>query len=85
MRRPGARLRAIAARVCDTRTMERLVDPTVSDLQTEYEDAITRGRKWDSVRIWIVGHIALVQVIVLHGGLSDRLEIVSISSPANTA
>jgi hypothetical protein len=49
------------------------------------EDAVTRGRTWESARIWIVGHIALVQVIVLHGGLSDRLEIVSISSPANTA
>jgi heme/copper-type cytochrome/quinol oxidase subunit 4 len=49
--------------------MERLVDPTVSDLQTEYEDAVTRGRTWERVRIWIVGHIALVQVIVLHGGL----------------
>jgi lipopolysaccharide export LptBFGC system permease protein LptF len=49
--------------------MERLVDPTVSDLQTEYEDAVARGRKWESARIWIVGHIALVHVIVLHGGL----------------
>jgi lipopolysaccharide export LptBFGC system permease protein LptF len=49
--------------------MERLVDPTVSDLQTEYEDAVARGRKWEIARIWIVGHIALVQVIVLHGGL----------------
>jgi hypothetical protein len=49
--------------------MERLVDPTVSDLQTEYEDAVTRGRTWESARIWIVGHIALVHVIVLHGGL----------------
>jgi hypothetical protein len=55
--------------VCDARTMERLVDPTVSDLQTEYEDAVTRGRTWERARIWIVGHIALVQVIVLHGGL----------------
>jgi lipopolysaccharide export LptBFGC system permease protein LptF len=49
--------------------MERLVDPTVSDLQTEYADAVTRGRRWKSARIWIVGHIALVHVIVLHGGL----------------
>jgi lipopolysaccharide export LptBFGC system permease protein LptF len=49
--------------------MERLVDPTVSDLQTEYEDAVARGRKWESARIWIVGHIALMHVIVLHGGL----------------
>jgi hypothetical protein len=49
--------------------MERLVDPTVSDLQTEYEDAVTRGRSWESVGIWIAGHIALVHVIVLHGGL----------------
>jgi lipopolysaccharide export LptBFGC system permease protein LptF len=69
MTRPGTRIRAIAARVCDARTMERIVDPTVSDLQTEYEDAVAHGRRWERARIWIVGHLALVQVIVLHGGL----------------
>jgi hypothetical protein len=69
MRRPGARLRAVAAHLCRARTMERFVDPTVSDLQAEYEDAVKRGRRWESARIWIVGHIAVIQVMALHGGL----------------
>ena len=69
MRRPGARLRAVAAHLCHARTMERFVDPTVSDLQAEYEDAVKRGRRWESTRIWIVGHIAVIQVMALHGGL----------------
>lgn len=45
MRRPGTRIRAIAAHLCQARTMERFVDPTVSDLQAEYEDAVKRGRR----------------------------------------
>jgi lipopolysaccharide export LptBFGC system permease protein LptF len=69
MRRPGARLRAVAARLCHARTMERFVDPTVSDLQAEYENAVKRGRRWESVRICMVGHIAVIQVMALHGGL----------------
>src|SRR5437762_10600103 len=33
MRRPGDRLRALAARVFDAETMERLIDPVIADLQ----------------------------------------------------
>ena len=69
MRRPGTRLRAFAARWCQARTMERLVDPTVSDLQIEYEDAVKRGRRVESVRIWIVAHVALIEVIALQAAL----------------
>jgi len=63
-------MHAIAARLCDATTMERLVDPTLSDLRLEYEEAVKRGRRLESARIWLVGHIALLQVIALHGGLS---------------
>jgi Lipopolysaccharide export system permease LptF/LptG len=69
MRRPGTRIRAIAAYLFDARTMQRFVDPTHADLQAEHEDAVKCGRRWESARIWIVGHIALLQVVALHGGL----------------
>ena len=69
MTRPGARLRAIAARLCCAPTMERLVDPTVADLQAEYENAARANRKWESRRILVLGHIALVRVMAVHGGM----------------
>ena len=37
MSRPGIRLRALSARVCSERLMQRLVDPAIADLQAEYE------------------------------------------------
>ena len=66
---PGTRLRAIAARLCRARTMERLIDPTIADLQAEYEDSVSRGRKWKARRVWIVGHLALIRVVVVHASV----------------
>jgi hypothetical protein len=45
---PGLRLRALAARFCNTQTMNRLIDPTIADLQTEYIDARRRGAIWSA-------------------------------------
>jgi len=70
MKRPGTRIRAIAAHFFDARTMERCVDPTVADLQAEHEVAVKCGPRCESARIQIVGHIALLQVVALHGGLT---------------
>ena len=69
MTRPGTRLRAIAARLFDAQTMERYVDPAVADLQAEYEHAATRGQRRESARIWVVGFLAVVQVMSIQGGL----------------
>ena len=52
--RPGTRLRALAARVCSEKTMERLIDPVIGDLQAEYtpserialEAAMARATYW---------------------------------------
>jgi lipopolysaccharide export system permease LptF/LptG-like protein len=46
MTRPGLRLRAFAARFCSTPTMNRLIDPTIADLQREHADARQRGAMW---------------------------------------
>ena len=69
MKRPGARVRAIAARLCRAETMARLVDPTLADLQAEYGNAISCNRKWESRRILAQGYLALVQVMAVHGGV----------------
>ena len=41
-----ARLRALAARILDLRTMERVIDPLLADLHAEYEEANWRGYVW---------------------------------------
>jgi lipopolysaccharide export LptBFGC system permease protein LptF len=49
--------------------MDRLVDPTLADLQAEYENAVSRNRKWESRRILVLGHVALIHVMAVHGGM----------------
>jgi lipopolysaccharide export LptBFGC system permease protein LptF len=48
--------------------MERLIDPTLADIQAEYQDAVDRGGTWESRWIRIRGHVAFVNVVVVHGG-----------------
>ena len=65
MTRPGDGLRRIAARVCDQRTMERLVEPIVADLQAEYDTAAAQG---DWRARWLVwrGYGAFWKALGLH-------------------
>lgn len=64
---PGDRLRAMASRVCSARTMERLIDPVLTDVQIEYQEAIARGRVWRSRWIRLAGCVALLEAVVLYG------------------
>ena len=68
MRRTGVRLRQLAARWCDAATLDRYIDPVLADLQAEYEQAVRRGRAWQSRWIWIRGHLAFVTTIVCCAG-----------------
>jgi hypothetical protein len=75
MTHPGNRLRAMAARVCSAKTMERLIDPVVGDMQTEYAEAIRQGRVWRSRRVRVAGYAAfwkVMAVIVCEGSMHDR-------------
>ena len=81
MSRPGDRLRAMAARVCGAKTMERLIDPLVADLQSEYAAAVRRGHVWRSRWVRVAGYAAFSKVIAfcalqgslgtLHDGIED--------------
>ena len=66
MTRPGDRLWWIAARVCDQRTMERLVEPIVADLQAEYDTAAAQGDR--RAARWLVwrGYGAFWKALGLH-------------------
>jgi Lipopolysaccharide export system permease LptF/LptG len=67
MIRPGDRLRAMAARIFDQRTMARVVDPLVADLQVEYAEAIRRGRAWRSRWILVAGYFIFLKTIAVCG------------------
>src|SRR5206468_3086669 len=63
---PGTRLRALAARIFGQHTMDRLIDPIVADLQTEYADATRRGRVWRSRWIRLAGCVAFLKAASLY-------------------
>lgn len=65
---PGMWLRAVAARLCDTKAMNQLIDPIVADLQYEHAEAQRDGGIWRSRRIRVVGGLALIEVLFLYQG-----------------
>jgi hypothetical protein len=72
MSQPGARVRALAARLCNAIMMERLIDPIVADLQLEYDQAIRHGWTWRSRWLRVVGYVALLKAIALYGAERAR-------------
>ena len=58
----------MAARIFDQKTMERVVDPMLADLQREYAEAIRRGRVWRSRWILLTGHVVFLKTIAVCGG-----------------
>ncbi|HEY9461681.1 MAG TPA: LptF/LptG family permease [Vicinamibacterales bacterium] len=59
MSRPGLRLHALAARVCSEKTMERLIDPAIADLQAEYAAATDMTGRWLAL---LAGYVAFAKV-----------------------
>lgn len=64
---PGGRLRAFAARLCSQRTMDRLIDPVLADLQAEYRDARAEGRIWKSRWVRVAGYFSLLKAVSAYG------------------
>jgi hypothetical protein len=67
MIRPGERLRATAARIFDQRTMARVIDPLVADLQMEYAEAIRHGWAWRRRWILVAGYFVFLKTIAVCG------------------
>jgi hypothetical protein len=65
MTRPGDRLRRVAARCCSRSALEQLIDPTVADLQAEYQAAVQTGSAWTRVWTLLRGYAACSKVITL--------------------
>lgn len=68
---PGHRLRAVASRICDAETMERLVDPVIADLQVEHDEAARNGRAWKRRWIRFAGWFVCLKALAAYEG--DRM------------
>ena len=68
---PGTRLRALAARLLDRSTMDRLIDPMIADLQCEHADAVRHARLWRARWVRIASFIAFFKVAILAACAAD--------------
>jgi hypothetical protein len=66
MRLPGRWLRTAAARLCAKQTMERVIDPVVADVQTEYEEAMRTRGWWRATWICVSGYAVFWKAVSLH-------------------
>jgi lipopolysaccharide export LptBFGC system permease protein LptF len=62
MTRPGFCLLALARRVVDPRTMTRLIEPTVADLQHEYLEAARQRSPWPRRRALARGYASVARL-----------------------
>jgi lipopolysaccharide export LptBFGC system permease protein LptF len=68
MSQPGRWLRAFAQRTCRLSTVERLVDPIISDLRIEYAAAL--GSSWRRRGVLLRAYIGFWKALAAHTALS---------------
>jgi Lipopolysaccharide export system permease LptF/LptG len=59
---PGSMLHRLAALMCCAKTLERVVEPAIADLQKEYASADRASRR---ITILLVGYCAILKVIAI--------------------
>jgi len=62
---PGGRLRRLAQRLCSPETLEHVVDPTLADLQHEWNEAAGRSGLARGC-VCLAGYAAFVKALTLH-------------------
>jgi hypothetical protein len=60
---PGTTLHHLAGYICSAKTLERVVEPAIADLQKEY--AASSGRAWQRGWILLSGYLAIVKVMAI--------------------
>jgi len=61
---PGRTLHRLAGRICTTKTLERVVEPAIADLQKEYA-GITAAARVLRARTLLRGYVSLLKVLVI--------------------
>jgi lipopolysaccharide export LptBFGC system permease protein LptF len=65
---PGSWLRAFAVLVCRSSTVERLIDPIISDLRIEYVAAL--GSSWRRRGVLLRAYVGFWKALAVHAALS---------------
>jgi len=84
MTRPGLSLRALAARVCSARTLDRLIDPTIADLQREHGQARRRGAIWTARWVRLRGCLS-VATLLTYAAVGDASYAIGHWNPGEAA
>jgi lipopolysaccharide export system permease LptF/LptG-like protein len=61
------RLPTVLSRMCSQRTMDRLVEPILTDIQVERGDAVRSGRVWRGRWVQVAGYVTLLRVLARRG------------------
>lgn len=65
MMAPGHLIGSVARRVASARTMERIVEPAIADLQHERDAALAAGRPWRARWAVVAGHVGLCKALAM--------------------
>jgi hypothetical protein len=61
---PGRTLHRLAARICSERSLERIVEPAIADLQKEYADTMLRSLS-RRAQVLLLGYAGILEVIAM--------------------
>jgi hypothetical protein len=62
----------VSRRLCAARTVERLIEPILTDIAIERRDALDDGRRWQARWISVRGYAGLCTAMALHGTRACR-------------
>jgi hypothetical protein len=62
----SSRIRSAAARIMSATTMERLVDPILTDIELESGEHLRRGRVWRARWVVLSGYLGLSKALLFH-------------------
>lgn len=85
MSRGAHQIRALVAHVVRAATMDRLVDPILTDVEIERRQSIRSGRPWRARWIVLSGYAGLFRALALHGLLELARVATSESEAARAA
>jgi lipopolysaccharide export LptBFGC system permease protein LptF len=77
-------IRGVLRRWCGARTMERLVDPILADIELERDQSRRSGHVWRARWIVVSGSIGLAAALVLHGARGCVRALTADESAART-
>lgn len=81
VRPPGSQIRAFCEFVFSRKTLERVIDPIIADMQTEYCEALAAQRRFKAIWVCVRGYWCLVKATGLFALPNAIVEICRKISP----